>query len=49
MQCVANSTVYVGGAVAALQVLRVRARRQRDLPADGGGERAGSEHADVGS
>jgi hypothetical protein len=30
MQCVANGVVYVGGAVGALQVLKVRARRQRD-------------------
>lgn len=32
MQCIANGAVYVGGAVGALQVLRVRAKRQRLSP-----------------
>ena len=30
MQCVANSAIYVGGAVGALQVLKVKARRRTE-------------------
>ena len=37
MQCVADGATYVGGAVGALQVLKVRARRRRGASAEAAG------------